>query len=224
MIGTLRESASSTTSAAKSVENLIKLIRKSQIQSLSIAGGYKSQLRSQILPFLEELGHNTTLTELNISGHMAGNAGATVLSKSLRTNRTLISLDWDNNGTTVVGFRNFKNGLKYNGGHLRVCPLPIRDYTIAVKNESSPQAIKLLETLLTKIERYIHQNEILRNSLAAEQKLVPLSAQNIEEPRIMVHEQMKNSEQALRMIVENKDLALFFREFLHKHYSYEVSY
>jgi hypothetical protein len=64
------------------VESLIRLIQRTSknnnvkelivtdVSSLSIAGAPKCQLRGLLLPFLEELVSNTTLTELNISGRI----------------------------------------------------------------------------------------------------------------------------------------------------------
>jgi Ran GTPase-activating protein (RanGAP) involved in mRNA processing and transport len=60
-------------------------------------------LKNDLLPFIFALGENTSLTELDISGHQMGNTGAIALAKSLQTNNSLTKLLWDENQTGILG-------------------------------------------------------------------------------------------------------------------------
>lgn len=66
------------------------------------------QLKQDLLPLLAVLALNTTLTSIDVSGHMMGNKGATALGKALQINKSLLHLAWDENGTTLPGFSYFR--------------------------------------------------------------------------------------------------------------------
>lgn len=66
------------------------------------------QLKLDLLPLLSVLSLNTTLTSLDITGHMMGNKGATALGKALQINNSLHHIAWDENGTTLPGFTYFR--------------------------------------------------------------------------------------------------------------------
>lgn len=61
-----------------SIDYITKFInseRGKNLRSLSIAGGPKSQLKSDIFPLLFGLHKNTSISELNVSGHDMGSLG-----------------------------------------------------------------------------------------------------------------------------------------------------
>lgn len=94
---------SKTKGRTTAVNNLIKMISSDcTIEALHISA--KSHpLKNDLLPFIFALGENTSLTELDISGHQMGNTGAIALAKSLQTNNSLIKLLWDENQTGILG-------------------------------------------------------------------------------------------------------------------------
>lgn len=51
-----------------------------------MAGGSKTtqQLGKLILPFIQALAKNQTITEIDLSGHLSGNSGAIALAKTLQ--------------------------------------------------------------------------------------------------------------------------------------------
>jgi Ran GTPase-activating protein (RanGAP) involved in mRNA processing and transport len=61
-----------------------------------------------LIPLIDAIGTNDSITHLDISGNNIGNKGAMALAKAIQTNQTLTHLVWDENGTTLTGFQNFK--------------------------------------------------------------------------------------------------------------------
>jgi hypothetical protein len=79
----------------ESIEGLSKMVNSvdCSISALSIAGGNKSQLKGELVPFILSLTQNTKLTSLDISGHSMGASGTstvglTILTVLLRCNST----------------------------------------------------------------------------------------------------------------------------------------
>ncbi len=139
------------------------LISDCPLESLSIAGGAKSQLRFDVIPLIYDLATNTSLTELDIQGHGMGNKGAMALGKALQTNRTLTSLVWDENLTTTIGLQAFKIGLERNHS-LKSMPLPLLDIATALKSEP-PQRLHQVIYLLCFTITYFNCNWYLNSSI-----------------------------------------------------------
>lgn len=129
------------------------------------------QLKQDLLPLLAVLALNTTLTSLDISGHMMGNKGATALGKALQINNSLLHLAWDENGTTLQGFTYFRIGVEGNRGLVHM-PLPLFDVTQAMKGSwetgGAANDKNLLQTIRD-IEQSIYRN-------AASRFHIPLSS------------------------------------------------
>jgi len=124
------------------------------LRSLELTGGGRSQLKQDILPLLAVLATNTTLTSLDITGHLMGNKGATALGKALQTNISLTKLLWDDNGTTLPGFAYFRIGMRSNQ-QVTNMPMPYNDILNCTKpnnwegnNDKLVQAIKDIEGYL----------------------------------------------------------------------------
>lgn len=62
-----------------------------------------SPFKTDLIPFINALGSNTTITELDISGNQIGNKGAIALAKTLQTNNSISRLFWDENQTGYMG-------------------------------------------------------------------------------------------------------------------------
>mmetsp|Transcript_22688 Transcript_22688/g.31592 ORF Transcript_22688/g.31592 Transcript_22688/m.31592 type:complete len:1101 (-) Transcript_22688:27-3329(-) len=143
------------------IDNLIKLISsESAIEGLHISAKPHHSLKNDLLPFVTALASNSTITELTMSGHQMGNAGAVALAKTLQTNEALTKLWWDGNQTGIVGFKNIKYALKINKT-LKYMPLPVSDIAEQLQLNSSPEFQKKLQSTLTKIEKAILFNQKL---------------------------------------------------------------
>uniref|UniRef100_A0A6B2KWZ6 Ras-GAP domain-containing protein n=1 Tax=Arcella intermedia TaxID=1963864 RepID=A0A6B2KWZ6_9EUKA len=123
----------STEKRAKMIHALTEMVNSTNLKlaSLSIAGANKgtnkdSRLKESIIPLLTSIAHNTTLTELDISGHAFGIQGAITLARVLEVNRTLMKINWDDNNVGLIGFQNISKGLKENGTVVDM-PLPMSD-------------------------------------------------------------------------------------------------
>jgi len=130
------------------VEGLINLITspESSLEHFTFCGGKGTQLGADMIRLIDAMGDGI-ITGLDISGHGIGNKGASSLGKMLQSNHTLLSLIWDENGTTLVGFKNFRKGLKRNST-LKSMSLPILDIEAALSKESDkPGFLKVIRDL-----------------------------------------------------------------------------
>ena len=130
------------------VESLINLITspESSLEYLTFCGGKGTQLGADMLRLIDAMG-DAVITGLDITGHAIGNKGASSLGKMLQSNNVLTSLSWDENGTTLVGFKNFRKGLKRNTT-LKYMSLPILDIETALSKESDkPGFLKVIRDL-----------------------------------------------------------------------------
>jgi len=141
------------------VENLIKLISSDcAIEVLHIASIPSNGLKLDLIPFITALGNNTSLGELDISGHQIGNRGAQELSRSLQTNNTLSKLLWDENQIGFMGFKNIKYALQMNKT-IKFLPLPVADVVEEIQLRNKPEEQRKLCSTLAKIERIILNNQ-----------------------------------------------------------------
>eukprot|EP01105_Mastigella_eilhardi_P024275 TRINITY_DN6307_c0_g1_i1.p1 TRINITY_DN6307_c0_g1~~TRINITY_DN6307_c0_g1_i1.p1 ORF type:complete len:1080 (+),score=357.09 TRINITY_DN6307_c0_g1_i1:23-3262(+) len=127
---------------------LCKLIASDcPIETLNMAGGSKAaqQLSKSILPFIQALATNTTLTEIDLSGHLFGNNGAIALAKILQLNTTLNTIFWDDNQTNLIGLTAVNHALKINET-VRCMPLPVNDLALLLGSggEDSKRKVKAL--------------------------------------------------------------------------------
>ncbi|EGC33420.1 hypothetical protein DICPUDRAFT_98559 [Dictyostelium purpureum] len=148
---------SKTKSRAAAIESVITLLESEcPIESLHITAGSGkslSPLKNDILPLVYSLATNSSLLEIDISGHQMGNKGAIALGKALQTNKTLHTLIWDENQTGVVGFSGFQVGLERNLT-LKNMPTPLTD--IIAAHRENP--VKLSQTL-KEIDNCINRNQ-----------------------------------------------------------------
>lgn len=108
------------------------------LQELSLSS-LKLPYHSQIITStLQALGRNDSLQVLDISGNIGGDEIAEALSQALRTNTSLKALFWDNNRTTLKGFRKFSEGLQVNGSVILV-PVPIQDTRRILERRDAPR-------------------------------------------------------------------------------------
>lgn len=123
-------------------------------------------LKGELLPIIEALTTNETLTSLDISGHQGGDSLATAIGRSglcflilsylffslfsikrdtessiikrlLQINSTLRSLEIDDNAITLVGFQRLRDGLNRNTT-LQQMTMPVYDaMSVKKKNRAS---------------------------------------------------------------------------------------
>ena len=112
-----------------------------------------SKLKEHTISILEALLGNKSLVEIDISGNDMGDRGARALSRALMVSLKLRIVHWDDNGTTLEGFKSVAYALKYNHT-LRSMPTPLRD---ALKVSRTSKGTEL-ETVLQEIQNYLYRN------------------------------------------------------------------
>ncbi|XP_019629482.1 PREDICTED: F-actin-uncapping protein LRRC16A-like isoform X8 [Branchiostoma belcheri] len=137
----------------KVLEAVKKLIQEdnSSIDSLCLAD---SKLKENLIPILNVLGSNNSLTSLDISGNGMGDFGARMLSKALQINSKLRTIMLDKNGITTRGFQDLGAALEKNHT-LQNMPTPVSDASQALRMDEAgtEEALQKIETLLLRNQR-----------------------------------------------------------------------
>ncbi|CAG12818.1 unnamed protein product, partial [Tetraodon nigroviridis] len=112
---------------ADALHRIAQLIQDEEcpLQSLSLRD---SKLKTDVSILLKALGAPAVLTHVDISGNHAGDTGARILARALRSNTRLKSLSWDRNNITVKGYQDLANALERNFTLQQVL-LPLSDVT-----------------------------------------------------------------------------------------------
>eukprot|EP01105_Mastigella_eilhardi_P023362 TRINITY_DN5875_c0_g1_i1.p1 TRINITY_DN5875_c0_g1~~TRINITY_DN5875_c0_g1_i1.p1 ORF type:complete len:742 (-),score=201.04 TRINITY_DN5875_c0_g1_i1:107-2224(-) len=159
---------------AKMINRLTALVEsdKCPLTQLEMEGNARGQLKGDIVPFLFSLMSNKSLTVLNISGHALGDARTEILSRVFTVNNSLRSLTWDDNHTTLDGFKNFALALERNTT-LTTLIMPALDiaHEIARLGGSAPQLLEIL----AEIQQRVYTNAAANggaNSVLARPKVV----------------------------------------------------
>eukprot|EP00029_Vermamoeba_vermiformis_P000624 TRINITY_DN1079_c0_g1_i1.p1 TRINITY_DN1079_c0_g1~~TRINITY_DN1079_c0_g1_i1.p1 ORF type:complete len:1136 (-),score=356.31 TRINITY_DN1079_c0_g1_i1:94-3501(-) len=149
-----------TKARSQAIESIIRLISSQcPIESLHIAGGRGFHAGPDLIPLIDAIGTNDSILSLDIAGNNLGNRGAMAMSKALQTNTTLTSLYWDENGTTLQGFRNFRLGLERNHT-LKQAPLPILDMNNALNQAKEETEKRKITKVIGEIEQLIISNHL----------------------------------------------------------------
>ncbi|KAN0042785.1 hypothetical protein ACTA71_012708, partial [Dictyostelium dimigraforme] len=168
-------------SLGNAVKSLVKLISPSSfslcpLETLHFAGQNNGRLKVDIIPLAHALLKNDTITEIDISGHHAGDDLAITLGRVIQVNKTIKTLYWDENLTTTVGLEYFSIGFKRNQSiqHMPMLVLDIADFLKQPENSPSMQMIKerlrLVDTTTTVQQRVTQlasdiQSQIINNNL-----------------------------------------------------------
>jgi len=139
---------------AETVRALAKLIISDcPLQTLEMAGGPKAtqQLGRAVIPFFQSLMHNTTLTALDISGHMFGVAGAKALSKVVQLNATLTKIKYDMNDIGLMGLSAIAEGVATNSS-IEVFPLPVLDIASILMSDHSAEMSRKVQTVCENLQ------------------------------------------------------------------------
>lgn len=178
-------------SSSAIMEALVQLLSEenSHLESISLA---ESKLKHDIIPLLDALGTNETLTELDISGNQIGDEGARILAKALQINTKLRTLDWDKNGTTYRGFADIAAALESNHTLLSM-PMPLHDAAQSLK----PQT----EQHLRKIEKLLLRNQ-------SPHKVVTEQAYRLQQGLLLTSTQQQMVD---RLVVQLQDLVSALR-------------
>lgn len=158
--------------------------RCSKLQRLSMIGGVKSasQLREYLGSFIAAVAQSN-LVELNICGHRMGYKGAVALSRTLRVNRKLKKLYWDDNSLSLEALeRVVTQGLAHNETVL-VCPVPVVDISAMVssfQSDSSGGSEKIfkLQELVAQLQQTVaanHAAQAKREGAATAESSAPRS-------------------------------------------------
>ncbi|KAN0050285.1 hypothetical protein ACTA71_003402 [Dictyostelium dimigraforme] len=142
---------SKTKSRPSAIESVISLLESEcPLETLHMTvGNSKSPLKADILSLIYSLATNSSLLELDISGHQMGPKGAIGLGKALQTNKTLHTLIWDDNLTTAVGFSGFQVGLERNLT-LKNMPTPLNDIIQAHREPKFQQIWKEIDSCINR--------------------------------------------------------------------------
>jgi len=153
-------------SRSSAIEGLINLISSEcPLDTLILQGGKGYALGQELIPLIDAIGTNDSITSLDISGNNIGNKGAMALAKAIQTNQTLVHLVWDENGTTLPGFQNFKVGLQRNHT-LKTMPLPLVDIHVAMGATKDEYAKKKLLKVISEIEELILSHHSSKSKFA----------------------------------------------------------
>jgi len=144
----------------KMVQALIQLINQTScpLESIHLAAASHSKLKTSLVPFIQALGLNTTLTEVDISGHGFGDKGAIALAKTLEINHVLTSILWDDNNSGIIGLANIKDSISTNQ-NLKSMPLPWRDIVRVMNQDTTDKT--LLSGLLDKMTQSLMNNQLI---------------------------------------------------------------
>eukprot|EP00937_MAST-01D_sp_MAST-1D-sp2_P003826 g3826.t1 len=115
-------------------------------------------LHGALLPLLEELQNNTSLTKLDITGNAIGNNGALFLAKTLGVNTALSDLAFDCNGTQLAGLHALASAMAKNY-NVHTLEIPSAD----AERQAARSKVKAAEALLF-LERL--QELLVRNQEA----------------------------------------------------------
>lgn len=144
----------------KMVQALIQLINQTScpLESIHLAANSHCRLKTAVVPFIQALGTNTTLTEVDISGHGFGDKGTIALAKTLEINHVLTSVLWDDNSSGIVGLGNIKDSISSNQ-NLKSMPLPWRDIVRVMNLDTTDKAF--LSALLDKMTQSLMNNQLI---------------------------------------------------------------
>ncbi|KAH9130946.1 hypothetical protein LEN26_008050, partial [Aphanomyces euteiches] len=142
----------------------VKLLTKQRLLkqiclSNSSSKGHKFSL-ALLRPVLHSLStYAATVEVLDISGNRGGDEIAKCLAFVLPKTHSLQALFWDRNGTTLEGFRQFKEGLCANRS-LLVMPVPIEDTRRLLDRRGGTAEREELFSILGCLYEYIERNQM----------------------------------------------------------------
>jgi len=175
-------------------------------------------LKEDILPIIMELASNKTITELNISGHMVGNSLGMFLGKALTTNTTLKTILWDDNQTTLSGFMKVVNGLRTNATLTRMVT-PSNDVSTAF--QSNPKDLKELSKIGGIMQNFLYRNIQLTPTTTKAVVNIEGGFRGQEKKNLKTLNRTPDYERLLEKVLQDKEMIMFFREFLHKSHNNE---
>ncbi|ESN98943.1 hypothetical protein HELRODRAFT_188962 [Helobdella robusta] len=123
-------------------------------------------LRSDAYTFINHLGSDVTLLELNIGGNSIGPTGGRLLSKTLQVNNCLQTLMLDKNDLNISALQDIAHGLTRNKT-LRNLPLPLHDILAISKNNL--ERVDKLDAVVKKITSLLQRNNSPTQLLANDQ-------------------------------------------------------
>lgn len=174
----------------KVIENLTIILEAFPIEKLSLVGGpdEKTALRADLVPLILSLTNNVSLSELNMTGNLAGDSLAFAIAKVIQVNRVLTSIDLDRNNLTILGLKRLHQALERNTTLLKM-PLPYVDL--------NNLAERLTEKTLPELQKLLSQIQMrlaLNNGRIGKPKEIAVSSQltaeviadyNATDPRVL---------------------------------------
>lgn len=144
----------------KMIQSLIQLVNQTScpLESIHLAASSSNRLKTALVPFIQALGTNTRLTELDISGHGFGDKGAIALAKTLEINHVLTKVLWDDNQSGIIGLANIRDSISTNQ-NLKSMPLPWRDIVRVMNADGTDKNV--LSSLLDKMTQNLMNNQLV---------------------------------------------------------------
>jgi len=136
------------------------------IEVFRFRGADHGRLGKGVKHILTSLARNSTITELDISGHHFGDAGARALSRLLYKCQNLASLYYDDNYTTPLGLAAIANALS-SARSLRDMPVPFLDVSKIMNDKSFVDNDGFLKDVLKKLEHELGAKTIIQQNEAA---------------------------------------------------------
>ena len=130
-----------------------------ELTSLELLGSSKHNFGAELVPFLEAIGSNTTLKELNVVGNAFGDLGAQALGAALAANATLETVIVDNNGMTLEGLGTFAEGVSSNTSIVNL-PIPDTEFKrIVLDNSGDTDAFDTMRNIIKTLRFAIRFNK-----------------------------------------------------------------
>lgn len=133
------------------MDALVNLIQKDDFLLTKLVIS-ENKLKNDIHNFVNALGSNQSLQELDITGNLMGDVGARLLAKALQINNKLRLISMDRNNITLQGYSDIVYALENNHA-MRNIPFPLFDIAPCLKNHPEKT-----DMIMRKMQEYLHRN------------------------------------------------------------------
>lgn len=133
------------------MDSLVNLIQKDDFLLTKLVIS-ENKLKNDLHNFVNALGSNQNLQELDISGNFMGDVGARLLAKALQINQKIKWISMDRNNITLQGYSDIVYALENNYA-MKNLPFPLFDIAPCLK--SHPEKTDLI---MRKMQEYLQRN------------------------------------------------------------------
>lgn len=133
------------------MDALVNLIQKDDFLLTKLVIS-ENKLKNDINNFVNALGSNQSIQDLDISGNYMGDIGARLLAKALQINNKLKWISMDRNNVTLQGYTDIVYALEHNYS-MKNIPFPLFDIAPCLKSHPDKT-----DTLMRKMQEYLQRN------------------------------------------------------------------